>query len=127
MLDIEMRRGLTEAIAILKCASKEELEQIPQSFMDFLINNMDKDYTFEIPKDTPLTEIELRDETKNILSLIACLYLLSDMQRVYEIVNSNGAKQLEWMLAFGIAYTMLWIYIELLRIVFLILSIVRRN
>ena len=53
---------------------------------------MDKDYTFEIPKDTPLTKIELRDETKNILSLIACLYLCDPAEKKESIKNALEHK-----------------------------------
>ncbi len=53
---------------------------------------------------------------------IASLYLLSDMEQAYQLVKNGGAKEFEWMVSFGLAYTILWLYVELLRIVFVLLN-----
>ncbi len=58
--------------------------------------------------------------------LIASICLISDMNDAYRLVSSNGPKELEWMISFGIAYCVLWIYIEMLRIVVLIIDLTRR-
>ena len=52
--------------------------------------------------------------------LIASFFLISDMEQAYQLVKNGGPKACEWMVAFGISYTVLWIYIELLRLAIII-------
>lgn len=57
--------------------------------------------------------------------LLACLFLINDFSYAYELVRNNEPKELEWMVAFGIAYTVVWLYYEVLRLLYLIFG--RRN
>ncbi|MFA6843617.1 MAG: Bax inhibitor-1/YccA family protein [Bacilli bacterium] len=60
--------------------------------------------------------------------ILASLYLMSDMQYVREIVESGSPKVFEWSAAFGLMYDIVWIYIELLRIIFILAMLAgRRN
>lgn len=52
--------------------------------------------------------------------LIASFVLISDMEQARQLVQGGGPKACEWMVAFGISYTVLWIYIELLRLAIII-------
>jgi len=51
---------------------------------------------------------------------LAILFLFNDFEYAKQIVENNGPKELEWMIAFGIAYTVLWLYYEILRLVYTI-------
>ena len=48
--------------------------------------------------------------------LIACLFLVSDFDSTSQIVNAGMPKKYEWICAFGIAYTVLYLYIKILEL-----------
>ena len=97
MLTKEIKLGITETIAILKFANKDEIKKIPKKFMNFLNENEDKEYKFEINNEKSLKELKIRKETKNLLVMIAYNYwsetseeklqiekLLKNNQEIYE-------------------------------------------
>ena len=49
--------------------------------------------------------------------LIACLFLISDFEAVRQIVASGADKKYEWGCAFGIAYTVLYLYFKIFEII----------
>ena len=50
-----------------------------------------------------------------LLSIIlACLFLISDFNTIDYVVENNMPARYEWMAAFGLAFTVLWIYVKIL-------------
>ena len=54
--------------------------------------------------------------------VLASFYLMLDMEQARQLVEGGGPKEMEWMVSFGISYTVLWIYIEVLRIAVVLLA-----
>ena len=50
-------------------------------------------------------------------TIIASLYLLSDFDDIKRMVESGAPKEYEWTLALGLIVTLVWLYIELLRLI----------
>jgi len=53
--------------------------------------------------------------------LLSTLYLLHDFSRIQQYVQSGASKSSEWSLSLGLMVTLVWLYIDLLRLI-LILS-----
>lgn len=50
-----------------------------------------------------------------ILSIIiACLFLISDFATIDNVVENKMPAKYEWMAAFGLAFTIIWIYVKIL-------------
>lgn len=50
-----------------------------------------------------------------ILSIVlACLFLISDFRTIDYVVENKMPAKYEWMAAFGLAFTVLWIYVKIL-------------
>lgn len=49
--------------------------------------------------------------------LIATLFLLSDFETVERTVQENLPKKYEWMAAFGLVITVLWLYLKILNLI----------
>lgn len=49
-----------------------------------------------------------------IMIIIASMYLMFDLNNIKQAVEMGAHKQYEWFCAFGLVYTVLWIFMELL-------------
>ena len=53
--------------------------------------------------------------------VISSLYLLYDFKRINEYVDSGASKEIEWSLGLGLMVTLVWLYIELLRLALIVM------
>lgn len=51
---------------------------------------------------------------------LATLYLFFDMENIKYVVESGCPKEYEWTASFGLAFTLIWLYVELLRLIVII-------
>lgn len=56
---------------------------------------------------------------------LATLYLFFDLEHIRQVVEGGREKKYEWYVSFGLAYTVIWLYFEILRIVLIVAS--KRN
>lgn len=49
--------------------------------------------------------------------VIASLFLITDFNAIQECIDNNLPKEYEWSAAFGLAFTVIWLYLKLLRII----------
>lgn len=52
--------------------------------------------------------------------VISALYLLVDFDNITNIVQAGAGKEYEWSLSLGLVVTIVWLYIELLRLIIII-------
>lgn len=55
--------------------------------------------------------------------VLATLYLFMDLEQIRMVVEGEYPKEYEWHAAFALSYTLIWLYIELLRLIFILTRI----
>ena len=86
-------KALTEVNSILEYSSQDVIAKIPFKFREFILNNMDKNYIFNVQLGKSLEEQNLKKETKYILSLIYRDFLTTKEQREFLIKNELKTKK----------------------------------
>jgi len=90
------KKALKQVYMILKSLGKDIIDKIPIDMLNFIEENMDKDYFFVLYENIELEEQELMDETLGIISLIWRDYLCSDEERKkLQAEDSERQKQFE--------------------------------
>lgn len=79
--EIIYRKALVEVNEIISRLNEENKQKIPKKVIDAILNNMDKEYTFELDKKYLLYEQNLLPETVAIISVIYSDYLCSEEER----------------------------------------------
>lgn len=62
-----------------------------------------------------------------ITIFLACLYLFFDLENIRQVVEGGYDKKYEWVSAFGLAFTLIWLYVEILQLVIKIAAIADRS
>ena len=62
-----------------------------------------------------------------IFVILACLFMLADFDTIERCVENGMDKKYEWMAAWGLAYTVLYIYFKILRILLIIFGNGRKS
>ena len=57
-----------------------------------------------------------------IMVLLAAFYILVDLSDVTMLVDARMEKKYEWRAAFGLTVTLIWLYVEFLRLFVIIAS-----
>lgn len=57
-----------------------------------------------------------------VFIFLATLYLFWDLEKIRNIVEGGHPKQMEWFGAFGLIFTLIWLYVQILRILLMILA-----
>ncbi|HNZ50265.1 MAG TPA: Bax inhibitor-1/YccA family protein [Bacilli bacterium] len=55
--------------------------------------------------------------TSGIMVFIATLFLLFDLESITQVVEGRAPKQWEWYVSFGLVFTIIWLYMEILPII----------
>ncbi|MCM1027692.1 MAG: hypothetical protein NC432_14785 [Roseburia sp.] len=80
-LSEEYCKACVELLAILKQASREEMEKIPKKLLDFFERSCDPYYVFTPGKGEEIKDMKLRKETKGLLAMIYRNYWCAAEQR----------------------------------------------
>ena len=82
MLDNTYKNAFKEVYEILQNSEESLVKQVPQKFINFLLDNMNKDYTSNINAEISIDKQSILPETENILSLIFRSYWATDEEKL---------------------------------------------
>ena len=94
MVSVGYSEAFVEVLAILDNTSLEEKKGIPQKFIDFLKENASQTYKVTFDKNKEIKDLNLKIETKSMLSVIYYNYLCpKDKKEEYvKLLNANQTK-----------------------------------
>ena len=101
MTDREFSITATEVLFLLQYFRIQDVEKIPNEFINYLENASDKDYVVTFDRTKLLTELDLNKNTKALLGLIYKNYWCNDTEReeynklLLENENKKQKKSLE--------------------------------
>lgn len=81
MVSIAYSEACAEVLILLKKATPEEKSKIPQKFLNFLTENASKTYKVSFDVNKPIKELNLKKETKGILSVIYYSFLCNNEEK----------------------------------------------
>lgn len=57
-----------------------------------------------------------------VMIFLATLYLMFDLEVIRQVVEGKQPKEMEWFASFGLIFTIIWLYLEVLRLAVIILG-----
>ena len=91
MANIEYSEAIVEVLEILEYSDDNILEKIPKKLIKFWNRTKSKTYKPNLDHDKSISEMNLKDKTKSILSMIYLNYLCNDEEskKIKSIINHN--------------------------------------
>ena len=97
MREAEYSEAAVEVLDILNHTEKEDVAKIPQSFIKFLTEISNKSYKARFNHNEPITGLNLREQTKELLGFIYITWWTSNEERekYKKQIHNENAKSKE--------------------------------
>ncbi len=97
MSEIEYGDAAVEVLDILNHTRKEDVEKIPKSFINFLINISNKNYKVDFNHEYPITGLNLKKQTKELLGFIYITWWSNSEERKHykDLIQEQKQKKEE--------------------------------
>lgn len=94
MRESEYSVAAVEVLDILNYTNQEDVRKIPQSFIKFLIDISSKNYKSEFNHEYPISGLNLRKGTKELLGFIYITWWCDEKDRIKykNMIHSNNSK-----------------------------------
>ena len=96
--DIKYANSLAEVLYYLQGIKQEDVQKIPLTFMKYMAENATKNYNCTFDYNKPLNELNISEEAKGIIGLIAINYWCTNLEQKENLINTlneNEKKKLE--------------------------------
>lgn len=94
----EYGEAAVEVLDILDNTNKEDVAKIPSSFIKFLVDNASEDYVVNFDHSKPISELNIKEKTKEILGTIYINWWCDNNQKeqyIKQIEKQEKSKQEE--------------------------------
>lgn len=81
--EIEYKKSFVEIFELLKYLPAEQIKLIPISFLSYIYNNKDENYSFTIDKTRDLLDQDYKTETKALIVKIYENYLVNENEKFF--------------------------------------------
>lgn len=81
MIRNEYGEAAVEVLDILDNTNKDDVDKIPSSFIKFLVDNASEDYVVNFDHSKPISELNIKEKTKEILGTIYINWWCDNNQR----------------------------------------------
>ena len=97
MLNSEYSEAISETLDILNHTDIEYVKKIPNEFIEFLKENSSKEYVPKLDHSLPMYEMNIKEETKNLLGTIYRNWWCSkeEKEKYEKIIQENYIKEQE--------------------------------
>ena len=94
MIGVNYSDAAVEVLDILNYTNQEDVRKIPQSFIKFLSEIANKDYKVKFNHKEPVSGLNLRKQTKELLGFIYITWWCNGKERenYKKIIHSNNSK-----------------------------------
>lgn len=94
MTNEKLRNGITEILEIMKHIDKTYTMKVPQNFLEFLNENKSETYIPKIDFSKKLKDLDLNDETKNLLGIMYLNYWSTEEEKkeFLKLLDDNELK-----------------------------------
>lgn len=91
MVSVEYKEAINEVLDILYNSEEDLLNKVPKKLVDFWERNKSSTYKPNLNHNLPLSEMNLRDKTKSIITMIYLNYICEDEEKdtLKGILKSN--------------------------------------
>ena len=91
-MDENFKKSLKEAFIVIQNSENKIIEKIPSDFLEFIKNNMDKNYNPEINFNDENWKNQINSDTKTILALIYRDYIV-DAEKRDKLIQEEKAQR----------------------------------
>lgn len=97
MVDKKLREGITEVLEILENVDNVFINKLPKKLQEFLKQNQSTSYIPNLDYTKNLKELNLRSETKDLLSIMYLNYWSTEKEKsdYVKLLNKNKDKYQE--------------------------------
>ena len=94
MVNTQLKESISETLDILQHMDNVYIEKIPKEFTNFLYQNKSTDYIPNLDHTKKINEMNLKEQTKDLLAIIYMMYWCSEEERAeyIELLQKNEKK-----------------------------------